>query len=136
MFADRCGPVGVKNAAFEKIQPPEKFNAVKRKELVRQIHKLKIESPKTALICDVMDSQNCAERKSMCMHKNGHQRRRPIVHVQNLQLRCQSSCQLERCFAEKNKSRGVIFVGLAALAVNSGAIKKFIAPDEEQLYAA
>ena len=97
---------------------------------------MKIESPKAALISDVMDGQNRAERQSVCMHKNGHQRRRPIVHVQNLQLRCQSPGQLERRFAEKNKSRGIIFVRLAALAVNSSAIKKFIAADEEQLHAA
>ena len=97
---------------------------------------MKIESPEAALISDVMDGQNRAERQSVCMHKNGHQRRRPIVHVQNLQLRCQSPGQLERRFAEKNKSRGIIFVRLAALAVNSSAIKKLIAADEEQLHAA
>src|SRR4030095_2044640 len=113
-----------------------KFYAVQRKELLRQIRELKIESPKAALISDVMDGQNRAERQSVCMHKNGHQRRRPIVQVQNLQLRCQSPGQLEDCFAEKNESRGIIFVRLAALAVNSSAIKKFIAADEEQLHTA
>ena len=136
VLADRCGSVGVKNAAFEKIQPSEKLYAVQRKESLRQIREMKIESPEAALISDVVDGQNRAERQSVCMHKNGHQRRRPIVHVQNLQLRCQSPGQLERRFAEKNKSRGIIFVRLAALAVNSSAIKKLIAADEEQLHAA
>src|SRR6266705_2974038 len=97
---------------------------------------MKIESPEAALISDVVDRQNRAERQSVRMHKNGHQRRRPIVHVQNLQLRCQSPGQLERRFTEKNKSRGIIFVRLAALAINSCAIEKFIAADEEQLHAA
>src|SRR6476646_8316481 len=83
-----------------------------------------------------MNDQNSAERKSVRMHKNGHQRRRPILHVQNLHLRCQSPGQLERRFAEKNESRGIIFVRRAALAVNSSAIKKLIAADEEQLHAA
>src|SRR4029077_3270005 len=128
--------VGVKNPAFEKIQAPEKLNAVKRKESLRQIRELKIESPKAALISDVMDGQNRAERQSVCMHENRHQRRRPIVQVQNLQLRCQSPGQLKCRFAEKNESRGIIFVRLAALAVNSCAIKKFITADEKQLHAA
>ena len=136
VLAHSGGSVGVKNAAFEKIQPSEKLNAMKRKELLRQIREMKIESPEAALISDVVYGQNRAERQSVCMHKNGHQRRRPIVHVQNLQLRCQSAGQLDDCFGEKNKSCGVIFVGLAALAVNSSAIKKFIAADEEQLHAA
>src|SRR5918996_1096449 len=72
----------------------------------------------------------------MCMHKNGHQRRRPIVHMQNLQLRRQSSGQLDDCFAEKNESRSIVFVRLAPFAINSRSIKKLIAADEEQLPAA
>src|SRR6476469_2213698 len=136
VLADRCSSVGVENAAFEKIQPSEKLNAVERKESLRQVREMKIESPEAALISDVMDGQNRAERQSMCMHENRHQRRRPIVHVQNLQLLCTSPGQLEGCFAEKNESRGVIFERLPTLAVNSSAIKKLIASDEEQLHAA
>src|SRR5262245_28532114 len=97
---------------------------------------MKIEPPEAALVGNVMDRQNRAERQSVRMHENGHQRRRPIVHVQNIQLRCQSPGQLDDCFAEKNESSGIIFVRLAALAVNSTTIKKFIAADEEQLDAA
>src|SRR4029077_19693470 len=118
VLADRCGSVGVKNAAFEKIQPSEKLYAAQGKKTLRQIGEMKIESPKTALISDVVNGQNVAHRQSVCIHKNGHQRGRPIVHVQNLQLRCQSPGQLERRFAEKNKSRGIIFVRLATLPVN------------------
>src|SRR6476660_9290723 len=136
VLADRCSSVGVENAAFEKLEPSEKLNAVERKESLRQIRELKIESPKAALISDVMDGQNRVERQSVCMHENRHQRRRPIVQVQNLQLRCQSPGQLERRFAEKNESRGIIFVRLATLAINPSAIKKFITADEEQLHAA
>src|SRR5262249_16064068 len=44
--------------------------------------------------------------------------------------------KLYRRFAEKNESRGIVLVLLAALAVNSRAIKKFITADEEQLHAA
>src|SRR4029453_14010011 len=136
VLADRCDSVGIKYAAFEKIYSPEKFYTVERKESLRQIREIKIESPEAALVSDVMDGQNRAERQSVRMRKNGHQRRRPIVHVQNLQLRCQSPGQLERRFAEKNKSRGIIFVRLPPLALNSCAIKKFITADEEQLHAA
>src|SRR4029079_11623773 len=109
---------------------------MKRKEWLRQIRELKIKPPKAALISNVMNGQNRAERQSVRMHKNGHQRRRPIVHVQNLHLGCQSPGQLERRFTETNKSRGIILVRLPALAINSCAIKKFIATDEEQLHAA
>src|SRR6476646_4467972 len=108
---------------------------MRRKKTFRQIREMKIESPEAALISDVMDGQNRVERQSVRMHKNRHQRRRPIVHVQNLQLRCQSPGQLYDRFAEKNESRGIIVVRLAALAINPSAIKEFIAADEEQLHA-
>src|SRR5262245_53636101 len=97
---------------------------------------MKIESPEAALISDVMDRQDRAERQSACMHENRHQCRRPIVQMQNLQLWCQSPRQLDDCFTEKNESRGIIFIRLPALPVNSSTIKKFIAADEEQLHAA
>src|SRR6187397_185499 len=136
MLADRCGSVGEENAGFEKIQPSEKLCAIQRKKTVRQIREMKIESPEAALISNVMDRQNRAERQSVRMHEHRHQSRRPIVHVQNLQLGRQSPGELDDCFAEKNESRGVIFVLRTALAVNSSAIKKFIAADEEQLHPA
>src|SRR5437879_706781 len=69
------------------------------------------------------------------MHEYRHQCRGPIVHVQNLQLRCQPPRLLQRRFAEKNKSRRVIFVRLAPLAVNSRAIEKFVTADQKQLDA-
>src|SRR6478609_3149704 len=130
VLADRCSSVGVENAAFEKIQPSEKLHAVQRKESLRQIRQMKIESPEAALISNVVNGQNRAERQSVCMHENRHQRGCPIVHVQNLHLRCQSPGQLERRFAEKNESRGIIFVRLATLAISPSAIKKFITTDE------
>src|SRR6476659_5923581 len=136
MLADRCGSVGEENTGLEKIQPSEKLCAVQRKKSARQIREMKIESPEAALISNVVNGQNRAKRQSVCMHENRHQRRCPIVYVQNLHLRCQSPGQLERRFAEKNESRGIIFVRRAALAVNSSAIKKLIAADEEQLHAA
>src|SRR5215472_10100302 len=70
------------------------------------------------------------------MDENRHQRRGPILHVQNLQLRRQSPRQLQRRFTEKNKSRRIILVRLAALTVNSRTIKKLVTADEEQLHAA
>src|SRR5262245_26137672 len=118
VLAHSRGSVGVKNAALEKIQPSEKLYALERKELLRQIREMKIESPEAALVGNVVNRQNRAERQSVRMHENGHQRRRPIVHLQNLQLRCQSPGQFDDCFGEKNESRGIIFVWLAALAVN------------------
>src|SRR5215217_4789487 len=100
-----------------------------REELRRQIREIKVESPEAALVGNVVDRQNRAERQSMCMYENGHQCWRPIVRMQNLQLRCQSPGQLYDCFAEKNESRSVILVRFAALAVNSSAVKKLIATD-------
>src|SRR4029079_3329727 len=136
MLADRCGSVGEENAGLEKIQPSEKLCAVQSKKTLRQIRKMKIESPEAALISNVMDRQNRAERQSVRMHEHRHQSWRPIVHVQNLQLGCQSPGELDDCFTKKNESRGVILVLRAALAVNPNAIKKFIATDEEQLHPA
>ena len=58
------------------------------------------------------------------------------MHVQNLQLRCQSPSQFDCRFAEENESRGVVFVRLPALAINSNAIKKLIAANQKQLHPA
>ena len=96
----------------------------------------KIESPETSLLSHMMNGQHSLEWQSLCMHKHRHQRRRPIVHVQNLQLRRQPPRQFERRFAEENKSRGIVFVRLAVLAVNSRAIEKLIAANQKQLHAA
>src|SRR5215208_7458972 len=80
VLADRCRSVGEKNAGLEKIQPSEKLYAVERKESLRQIRETKIETPEAALISDVMNGQNRVERQGVCMHDNGQQRWRPIVH--------------------------------------------------------
>src|SRR5215831_4099499 len=69
------------------------------------------------------------------MDEHRHQRRGPIVHVQNLHLRRQSPGQLQRRFAEENKSRSVILVRFPALAVNSRAIKKLFTANQKQLDA-
>src|ERR1044071_2243733 len=58
------------------------------------------------------------------------------MHMQNFQLRCQTPGQLDDCLVKKNESRCVILIRIAALAVNSRTIKKFIASDEEKLHAA
>ena len=73
--------IGIKNSAFEKIQPAEKLYSLKRKKSVRQIREMEIDSPETALVSDMMDGQHGFERKSVCVNKNRHQRRCPIVHV-------------------------------------------------------
>jgi len=39
----------------------------------------------------------------------------------------------QRCFTKENKPRGIVFVRFAALAVDSRAIKEFVAADEKQL---
>src|SRR5262249_33582170 len=61
VFADSRDPVGVQNAAFQKIQPSEKLHALKCKESLRQIRERKVEAPKATLVSRVMDGQNCAE---------------------------------------------------------------------------
>src|SRR5262249_21767500 len=62
VLADRGDSVCVENAAFEKIQSSKKLDAVKRKVSLWQIGKLKIESPKTALVSHVMNGQYRVER--------------------------------------------------------------------------
>src|SRR5882724_464537 len=86
IFAYGCGLIGVQNSALEKIQPSEEFDSMQRKKLLRQIRKPEIEAPKAALISDMMNGQHSFERQALRVYKHRHQRRRPIVHVQNLYL--------------------------------------------------
>src|SRR5204863_10037266 len=131
MFADRGDSIGVKDSAFEKIQAPEKLNSMEREKLLRQICESEIKSPKTALVSYVIDRQAGFEWQPLRIHKNRHQCRGPIVQVQNFHLRRQPPSQFQRRFAKENESRGIIFVRLTALAVNSGAIKKLITTNQK-----
>src|SRR6266496_3612967 len=135
MFADGCDPIGKENPALEKIQASKKFDSAERKKLLWQICESKIKPPRTTLISHVMDGQYSFEWQPLCINKYRHQRRGPIVHVQNLQLRCQSPSQFDCRFAEENKSRGIVFVRFTALAINSNAVKELIAANEKQLHA-
>jgi hypothetical protein len=56
--------------------------------------------------------------------------------MQNLRRGRERAREFERCFVEENKTRGIIFVRLTVLAVNSCAIEKFIAAHKENLHAA
>jgi len=84
MFAYGCDLIGVQNSPLEKIQSSEEFDSMKGKKSLRQIGKPEIESPKTALIGDMMNGQHSFERQALRIHEHRHERRRPIVHVQNL----------------------------------------------------
>src|SRR6266540_5384062 len=84
MFAYGCDLISVQNSALEKIQPPEEFNSMQGKKSLRQISKPEIESPKTALVSDMMNGQYSFERQALRIHEHRDQRRRPIVNVQNL----------------------------------------------------
>src|SRR5581483_6470049 len=136
MLAYGRDPVGIQNSAFEKIQPSEELDPVQGEKPLRQICEPEIEAPKTSLVSDMMNGQHGLERQPLCMHEHRHQRRSPIVRVQDLQLRCQSARQFQRRLAKKDKSRGVIFISFAPFAVNSVAIEKFIATNQIQLDAA
>src|SRR6266536_501280 len=136
MFAHRCDPVGIENSTFKKIQPSKKLDAMQGKEPFRQICEIEVQSPETALIGDVMDCQQRCERQVVRAHKHRHERGCPIVDVQNLQYRCQSPGEFQRCLAKKDKPCRVIFVRLALLAINSRPIEKIVAADEKQLHPA
>ena len=131
MFANGCDSIGVKDSAFEKIQAPEKLNAMECEKLLRQICESEVKSPKTALVSYVMDRQDGFEWQPLRIHKYRHQRRGPIVHMQNFQLRRQPPSQFQRRFAEENESRSIIFVRPTALAVNCRAIKKLIKTNQK-----
>src|SRR5437016_5345023 len=130
-LAHRCHFVGKKNSTFEKVKFPEKFHAAQGKKTLVQIGQPKVEAPETALLGDVMNRQHSREWQVMRSHINWHERGRPIVDVQNLRCRSQATCQFHRSFAEKNETRGVIFVGGAMFAINSVAIEEFVAADEK-----
>src|SRR6266496_6064530 len=96
MFAYCCDPIGIQNSAFKKIQPSEELDSMEGEKPLRQICKPEIESPKTALISDMMNGQHGLERQPLRMHKHRHQSRSPVVHVQDLYLRRQSATELQR----------------------------------------
>src|SRR6266487_3425683 len=75
MFAYGCDLIGVQNSAFEKIQPSEKFDPMQGKKSLRQISKPEIESPKTALISDMMNRQHSFERQALRIYEHRDQRR-------------------------------------------------------------
>ena len=135
MLAYRGDLVGIENSAFKKIQASKKFDAMQCEKSFRQICETEVQSPETALFSQVMNGQHRFERQALRMHKYRYQRWCPIVHVQNLHLRRQSPGQLQRCLTQKNETRRVIFVGLAALTVDAWSIKKFVAANEKQLHA-
>ena len=87
MLAHRRDLVGIKNSALEEIHFAEKFDAVEREETLRQIRQAKIESPKAALLGEMMNRQHAAKRQTMGVHVNRHQCRRPIVDMQDLRRR-------------------------------------------------
>ena len=89
MFAYRCNPVGIEDPAFQKIQSAKKFQPMQGEKALRQICEREVQSPKTTLVSHVMNSQHSLERQPLRMNKDRHQRRGPIVHVHNLQLRRQ-----------------------------------------------
>src|SRR5262249_32353735 len=91
MFAYRCKPVGIEDSAFQEVQASKKLDSVQGEKPLRQICKPEIDSPKTALVSHMMDGKYSFEWKPQGMYKYRQQRRGPIVRVQNLQLRRQSS---------------------------------------------
>src|ERR1051325_9549975 len=84
MLAHRRDLVGIKNSALKEIDPAEKFDAMEREETLRQIGQAKIESPEAALLGQVMNREQGTKGQMMGVHVNGHQRRRPIVNMQDL----------------------------------------------------
>src|SRR5262249_6732990 len=91
VFAYCCDPIGIQNSALEKIQSSKELDSMQAEKSLRQICKPEIEAPKTALVSDMMNSQHSLERQSFGIYKHRHQRRCPIMHMQNLQLRRQSA---------------------------------------------
>src|SRR5438477_22268 len=83
-FAHGRDLVGKKNSALEEVQFPKEFDTAQGEEPFVQIGQTKIESPETALLSNVMDRKNGRERQMVCPHINGHERGRPIMHMQNL----------------------------------------------------
>src|SRR6266436_6484815 len=91
MFAYGGNLIGKQYPALEKIQSSKKLDAMEGEISRRQVCKREIESPKTALVSNMMNGQYGLERQPARMHKHRHQRRRPIVCMQNLHLRRQSA---------------------------------------------
>ena len=55
MFARGRDSIGIQDSAFQQIQPAEEFESAQREVTFREIGERKIESPKAALIREMMD---------------------------------------------------------------------------------
>ena len=75
----------MENSTFEKIYTPKKFDAPQGEKSFVQIREGEVQSPETALLSEVVDSQHRCKRQMVREHIDRHERSRPIVNVQNLQ---------------------------------------------------
>ena len=131
VFAHGGDLVGEKDSAFQEIHFPEKLDSAKGEETFVQIRQAKIKPPKTALLGKMMDREHGGERQMVCAYEDGHERGRPIVHVQNLRRGVQATGQFHGGFAEKNKARGIVFILHTVFAIDCCAVEKIVAPDEK-----
>src|SRR6266571_6671873 len=82
-----------------------------------------------------MDRKHGRKRQLMRAREHRHERRRPIVHVQNLRHRSQSTRELNGGFAKENETRRVVVVSPAVLTINARPIKEIVTANQEQLHA-
>src|SRR5262245_28087280 len=81
----------------------------------------------------MLNGKHGGEGQTLVAHEHRDERRRPIVARETLRTGRHATRVFDRGFAEKDKTRGIIRVRLAALLINPGAIEKLIAADKENL---
>src|SRR5436305_3931960 len=84
MLADRRYLIGENNPALEQVQTAKELDTARHEVSLGQIRQAKIEAPETSLFRDMMDREDRGEGKLLMVDQRGHQRRGPIMHVQNL----------------------------------------------------
>src|ERR1700694_1376521 len=86
-LAYRRDLVGENNSALEQVEPAEKLDAAGHEVSLGEIRQVKVEAPETSLLREMMDRENRGEGKVLMVDQHGHERRGPIMDVQNLRRR-------------------------------------------------
>src|SRR5207237_7674037 len=70
MFADGGNAIGENDAAFQKIEAPEKLDPATREKTLRQVGMSEVESPKTSLFRESLNRKDSGERQIVSVEIN------------------------------------------------------------------
>ena len=101
----------------------------------RQPREPEIVRPEAPLECEVVDRQHGLKRQSPFAIDHGHQRRLPVVHVEDLRRGQNAARQLRHGTREKDEALRVVVVIAAVLAIDPGPVEVLIVANQKDLHA-